>query len=101
MNEKPQSILLKINVSKIDKLRLFKGAKGTYLDAVMVASTNSEYGDDYMVFQSVSQEERAAGKKGAIIGNAKFMTRKASAPAERRTPAAKPPADDSDDRTPF
>jgi len=80
MNEKPQTIIVKIDVTKIDKARLFKGAKGTYLDCVLLASKDSQFGNDYMVVQGVSKEEREAGKRGEIIGNAKFMPRKQDAP---------------------
>lgn len=73
-------ILCKINVSKIEKNRLFKGEKGTYLDCALVPSTNNQYGDDFMIVQSVSKEERQQGVKGPIIGNAKFVVKKASAP---------------------
>ena len=63
-------ITLNIDVMKIDKERLYKGKKGTYLDAVLIETPNSEYGD-YMIVQSISKEERDAGKKGEILGNGK------------------------------
>lgn len=65
-------ITAKIDVSKMDKTKLFKGAKGTYLDIVLIPTPQSEFGD-YMICQSVSKEERLAGKKGAILGNAKKL----------------------------
>lgn len=66
-------ILLKIDVAKIDKSKLFRGAKGTYLDLVIMENRNGtdQYGNDYMVVQGVSKEERQAGVKGAILGNGK------------------------------
>lgn len=64
-------ISLKIDVTKIDKSKLFKGKQGTYLDAVLIETPNNQYGDDYMIVQSVSKEEREQGIKGAILGNAK------------------------------
>lgn len=63
-------IKLKINVSKIDKARLFKGEKGTYLDCVLIDTPDGKYGD-YMIVQEVTKEERQSGVKGTIIGNAK------------------------------
>jgi len=66
-------IVLKIDVSKIDKTKLFKGAKGTYLDAVLIETPNNQYGDTHMIVQSVSKEEREKGIKGAILGNAKTL----------------------------
>lgn len=63
-------ITIKIDVTRIDKNRLFKGEKGTYLDAVLIETPNSEYAD-YMIKQSVSKEEREQGIEGNILGNAK------------------------------
>ena len=65
-------ISLQINVSKIDKKRLFKGDKGVYLDAVLIETPNSEY-SDYMIVESITKEEREAGNKGTILGNAKIL----------------------------
>jgi hypothetical protein len=67
-------ISLSINVSKIDKARLFQGKQGQYLDAILIETPNSEYGD-YMIVESISKEERDAGNKGTIIGNAKILTK--------------------------
>ncbi len=66
-------ITVKIDVTKIDKTRLFKGAKGTYLDLILLPSQESKFGDDFMVIQQVSKEERLAGKRGPILGNAKYL----------------------------
>lgn len=89
-------ITAKIDVTKIDKAKLFKGEKGTYLDVVLIETPNNQYGDDYMVVQSVTKEEREAGKKGAVLGNAKIRgqrqqqtpARPAAAPAAARPTAA-------------
>lgn len=64
-------ISLKIDVTKIDKSKLFNGKQGTYLDAILIETPNNQYGDDYMIVQSVSKEEREQGIKGAILGNAR------------------------------
>ena len=68
-------ISLSINVSLVDKERLFKGKKGQYLDCILIETPNSEYGD-YMVVESISKEEREAGNKGTIIGNGKIITKR-------------------------
>ena len=73
-------ISLNIDVTKIKKERLYKGAKGTYLDAVLIPTPNSEYGV-YMIVESISKEEREAGNKGTILGNAKNIVKR-DAPAE-------------------
>jgi hypothetical protein len=61
----------KIDVSKIDKERLYKGKKGTYLDFALIPTPNGQYGNTHMIVQEVSKEERDSGVKGAILGNAK------------------------------
>ena len=68
-------ISLKIDVDKIDQERLYKGVKGTYLNAVLIPTPNSEYGD-YMIVEDISYDERQAGKKGTILGNAKILVKK-------------------------
>ena len=69
---------LKIDVTKIDKARLFKGAKGTYLDATVFIDVDNvdQYGNNGMLTQAVSEEERKAGVKGAILGNSKVFMKK-------------------------
>ena len=65
-----QTIKLKIDVTKIDKSKLFQGAKGTYLDAVVFLKDEvDQYGNNGMIVQSVTKEEREQGIKGAILGN--------------------------------
>lgn len=67
-------ISIKLDVDKIDKERLFVGKKGTYLNAVMIETPNSEYGD-FMIIEDVSFEERQSGKKGTILGNGKIIVK--------------------------
>lgn len=76
-------ISVRVDVTKIDKARLYKGAKGTYLDIVLMPSRDSKFGDDFMVVQSITKEEREAGQRGAILGNAKFL-------GQKQPPSSKP-----------
>lgn len=69
-------ITASINLDKIDQARVIKGQKGSYLDVLLVPTPNSERGDDWMVVQSVSKEERQAGQRGAILGNARLVKKK-------------------------
>jgi Ser-tRNA(Ala) deacylase AlaX len=63
-------IRIKIDVTKIDKSALYKGAKGTYLDATLFLNDEpGEYGDNGMIAQDLGKERREAGEKGAILGN--------------------------------
>lgn len=68
-------ISVKLDVKKIDKARLFEGAKGTYLDLTTFIDLEnpSEYGDHGFISQSVSKEERDAGVKTPILGNVKVF----------------------------
>lgn len=87
-------ILVKIDVTKIDKDRLFKGTKGTYLDLVLIDTPGGEYGD-YMVKQSVTKEEREAKLQMPILGNGKVMGGQSSprpAPPSRGGYGGRPPA---------
>jgi len=67
-------VAIKIDVTKIDKERLYKGEKGLYLDAVAyIDDTPDQYGQSGMITQSVTKEEREQGIKGAILGNTKLL----------------------------
>ena len=66
---------VKIDVTKIDKSRLFKGEKGTYLDLTTFIDLDNEgqYGDHGFISQSVSKEERDANVQTPILGNVKVF----------------------------
>lgn len=68
-------ISVKIDVTKIDKARLFQGEKGTYLDLTTFIDTENEgqYGDHGFISQSVSKEEREAKVQTPILGNVKVF----------------------------
>jgi hypothetical protein len=72
-------ISLRIDVKKISKDRLYQGEKGTYLDAVLIETPDSDYGD-YMIVESITKDEREQGKKGVILGNAKIYGKKKDSP---------------------
>ena len=80
-------IKIKINTDKIDEARLFQGAKGKYLDAVLIETPNSDYGD-YMIVQEVTKEERQAGVKGPILGNGSIIGQPKQAPKPAEPPAS-------------
>ena len=60
-----------INVTKIDKTKLFKGKNGTYLNITAFVDTENkdQYDHNGMVTQSITSEEKKSGVKGAILGN--------------------------------
>ncbi|MDX1453760.1 MAG: hypothetical protein R3183_14500 [Oleiphilaceae bacterium] len=70
-------VSLKIDVTKIDKARLFEGKKGKYLDATVFIDVDNQgqYGDNGMITQDVDKDEKAQGVKGNILGNCKVFWR--------------------------
>jgi hypothetical protein len=96
-------IKLKINVSAITKSKLFRGEKGVYLDATLIETPNSQYGD-YMIVEDVTKEERLSGVKGPILGNAKIIgqqQRQAPPPAAKKDDKPDSGADGWDEDVPF
>lgn len=87
-------VSLKIDVSKIDKARLFKGEKGVYLDATAFIDLDQldQHGNSGMITQDVTKEEKQAGTKGPILGNSRvFWSESGSAPqAGQRNQPPKP-----------
>lgn len=102
---------LKINVSNIDKARLFKGQKGTYLDATVFIEVDQadQYGNNGMIVQAVSKEEKQQGIEGAILGNCKVfwsdVGQAPQQPVQQAQPyqgaAPQPQVDDIDSDLPF
>lgn len=84
-------IAIKIDVTKLDKSRFFKGEKGTYLDLLtFVDSEPDQYGNNGFVTQSQTKEERESGEKMPILGNVKIIFssdegKSSSAPVEEDT----------------
>jgi hypothetical protein len=78
-------ISVRIDVTKIEKERLYKGAKGTYLDLTTFIDTDTEdqYGNHGFISQSVDKDERAAGVKTPILGNCKVFYKDATSNTER------------------
>ena len=69
-------ISVKIDVSKIDKSRLFKGEKGTYLDlqTFIELDDQDQYGNNGFIAQSQTKDERQSGaSKPPILGNCKVF----------------------------
>jgi hypothetical protein len=66
-----------LNLKEIDKARLFTSQKtgAIYLDAILMLNVEKDqYENNGMVVQSVSKEEREAGTRGPILGNAKILS---------------------------
>lgn len=74
-------IQIKLNLSKVDKTRLFKGEKGVYLDATLFLNDEADqYGNHGMIVQSSTKDERESGYDSPILGNAKVSEKQAPQP---------------------
>ena len=65
-----------IDVTKIDKARLYQGKKGTYLDLTTFIDTEQldQYDNNGFISQSQTKEERDSGaEKTPILGNVKVF----------------------------
>jgi len=97
---------IKLNVSKIDKSRLFKGEKGTYLDLTTFIDLEEldQYGNNGFISQSVNKEERDAKVQTPILGNVKVFFNDANPRQQHQNtpqPPQQAPAKDFDDAIPF
>ena len=77
-------VSLKIDVSKIDKQLLFKGQKGTYLDAKVFIDIDQkdQYDNNGMITQELGKNAQQ-GDKGNILGNCKVFWNEAGAPQQQ------------------
>ena len=66
---------VRIDVTKIEKARLYAGAKGTYLDLTTFVDTEEkdQYENNGFISQSVDKEEREQGVQTPILGNVKVF----------------------------
>jgi hypothetical protein len=88
---------LKLNMDKLDAERFFHG-KSTYCDLVLYDHKDGkdEYGNDGVVRQSVSKEERLSGVKMPIVGNYKKIEFTEKQPAKKPKYQPKPKATDDE-----
>lgn len=65
---------LKIDVTKIDKSRLYKGAKGTYLDlTVSIDTDEAEDWKQVSAWENQTKEERESKAERNFLGNGKVF----------------------------
>jgi hypothetical protein len=80
---------IKIDVTKIDKEALYKGAKGTYLTLTVWPNKEgrNQYGDDAIVKQDLGKDRR--DEKPEIIGNARIIERRNAPQSKPQEPPAR------------
>ena len=66
-------INVKVDVTKLDKSKFYKGEKGTYANLTIAENKDGvgQYGDTHYVFESQSKEERESGEAKNYVGNGK------------------------------
>ena len=71
------AIRCRINLSKIDKKRIdeYNGSKYTNI-AIVLFDQPDQWGNDGMIVQEITKEEREQGVKSIILGKIKYPTRK-------------------------
>ncbi len=62
-----------INVEDIDKSKLIKGKKGSYLNLTMSINDETKFGNNASISVSQSQEEREAKNPKTYLGNGKVV----------------------------
>lgn len=81
----------RIDVSKLDKARLFQGEKGTYADLTCFIELEQEdqFGNNGFISQQTTKEEREQGTKLPILGNVKIFWKDQAQPVQARPTAQK------------
>ena len=93
---------LKIDVSKIDKKKLYKGSKGNYLDLDVWINEDEEVDwKKVSVNQSLSKEERDAKAQKVFCGSGELKFGWDEQPKPKPSGGNAPAGDDDDGLPPF
>lgn len=99
---------IRIDLTKIDKSAIYKGAKGQYLDITLFDNRDGtdQYGQDGFLTQDLGKERREAGDKAPICGNWRYIGQKQPVASGlphtmKPQPAPQQPATDQLDDLPF
>ena len=89
---------IRIDVNKIDKERLFKGNKGTYLNLTIAINDEPDnYGNTIQVWEEQTKDERLAKANRNFLGSGKIVWEGES----KAQDTAQAPVQDEDDGLPF
>ncbi len=81
-----------LDVSKISKDKLIKGAKGNYLNiTISVNDEADQYGNVLSIYESHSKEEREAKEKKNYIANGKLVWSSDGGSTAKQTPSTPTP----------
>tara|TARA_R110000824_G_scaffold391454_3_gene589222 strand:- start:592 stop:903 length:312 start_codon:yes stop_codon:yes gene_type:complete len=96
-------INLSINLEKLDKSKIIKGKKGSYVNLTVFANDETKFENNASVAQSQSQEEREASKASGVyppyLGNGKvvYVSDAGVTVAEKSSSPQESSSDDSGD----
>lgn len=98
-----KGISVRIDVTKIDKSRLFQGKKGTYLDLTTFVDLDEkdQYDNNGFVTQSATEDERKAGVQLPILGNVKVFWEGEGQSNQAAAPEPTAPGNFEEDSIPF
>ena len=90
-----------IDVNKINKEKLFKGEKGTYLNvSIVVNDEEDQYGNIVAITENQTKEEREAGEGKVYLGNGKQVWSSDGNSASKQA-SEKPQVEEEGDTLPF
>lgn len=94
---------LSIDVTKIEKERLYKGAKGTYLNLTTYLDLDEkdQYDNNGFISQQVSKEEQEAKVRSAILGNCQVVWKSDGVARQAKAQVANMSLEEMDDEVPF
>ena len=94
---------LSIDVTKIEKERLYKGAKGTYLNLTTYLDLDEkdQYGQNGFISQQVSKEEKEAKIRAPILGNCDVVWKSEGAAPQAKAQVADMSIEEMDEDIPF
>ena len=96
-------INLSINLEKLDKSKIIKGKKGSYVNLTVFANDETKFDNNASIAQSQSQEEREASKASGVyppyLGNGKvvYVSDAGVTVAEKSSAPQESSSDDSGD----
>ncbi len=77
------------DVTKLDKARFYKGQKGTYCTLLVFDNDEpDQYGNDCVVKEDQTKEERERKERAKIVGNGKILG--GAKPQQHRAPDPDP-----------
>jgi hypothetical protein len=93
----PKLISASIDVKRINKDRLYKGEKGTYLKITLSLNEEKDkYGNNASIWEEQSKEEREAKKERNYLGNGKIIFESIKGNSEDKNFTVEPASQEDD-----